>query len=87
VTPDTSTPAGYAVRSALLDIISIYEINRKECARLLLEYPKWAPVGTFKPKSGASSEAPPEGKNWQLENTIVEVITHFCYLLSQLTFE
>ncbi|KAG1828882.1 armadillo-type protein [Suillus variegatus] len=27
--------------------------HRKECARLLLEYPKWCVPGTFKPKPGA----------------------------------
>jgi nuclear cap-binding protein subunit 1 len=52
VTPNPSSPAGYAVRSALIATIDIFEVNRKECARLLLEYPKWAPEGTFRPRPG-----------------------------------
>lgn len=75
MTPDPTTVSGYAVRSALLDIIDIFEVNRKECVRLLMEYPKWTLPGTFKPKPGApvtAEEEDPE-KNWQLESTIIEV--------------
>lgn len=59
---------------ALLDIVDIYEVNRKECARLLLEYPKWTLAGTFKPKPGTplTTETVSE-KDWQLESTIIEV--------------
>ncbi|KAF5372027.1 hypothetical protein D9615_008085 [Tricholomella constricta] len=77
ISPDPNTPAGYAVRTALLDIISIFEVNRKECARLLLEYPKWNLPGAFKPKPGAptpSDVEPVAGKEWQLESTIIETI-------------
>lgn len=75
VTPDPNTPAGYAVRTDLCAIIDIFEVNRKECARLLLEYPKWTLPGTFKPRQGAppSDQAPVAGKDWQLESTILEV--------------
>ena len=73
VTPAASAPSGYAVRSALLDIMDVFEINRKECARLLLEYPKWSVPGTFRPKPGAPESEPVPGKNWQLESTIIEV--------------
>ncbi|THU97737.1 ARM repeat-containing protein [Dendrothele bispora CBS 962.96] len=38
-------------------MVDIFEVNRKECARLLLEYLKWTLPGTFKPKPGAP---PPE---------------------------
>ncbi|KAJ7638392.1 MIF4G like-domain-containing protein [Roridomyces roridus] len=73
VTPDPQTPAGYAVYAGLTDIIDIYEVNRKECARLLLEFPKWTVPGTFKPKPGATNapEPVPE-KDWQLESTVIE---------------
>jgi nuclear cap-binding protein subunit 1 len=58
----------------LLDIADIFEVNRKECARLLLEYPKWTVPGTFKPKPGAPVEADSESdRGWQLESTIIEV--------------
>ena len=84
ITPDPTTPKGYAIRSALLAITDIFEVNRKECARLLLEYPKWSLPGMFKPKPGAPP--PPdgengtenEGKEWQLESTILEVCLPFC---------
>lgn len=61
-------------------ILDIFEVNRKECARLLLEYPKWTLPGTFKPKPGAPIEADPVlGKDWQLESTVIEVcLIHPC---------
>jgi nuclear cap-binding protein subunit 1 len=78
-------PLGYAVRTALLDIIDIFEINRKECARLLLEYPKWTLPGIFKAKPGAPVEVEAlSDANWQLESTIIEVrliSAHFQRLL------
>jgi nuclear cap-binding protein subunit 1 len=78
ITPDANSPSGYAVRSALLDIVDIFELNRKECARLLLEYPKWAIPGTFKSKPGAPMDSNPlPGKGWQLESTIIEVDSWF----------
>ena len=62
------------MRTALLDILDIFEVNRKECARLLLEYPKWNLPGTFKPKPGVTALGDPvPGKDWQLESTIIEV--------------
>ena len=73
VTPDLTTPIGYAVKSAILNIIDVFEVNRKECARLLLEYPKWTLHGTFKPRPGGPEQEPVPTKNWQLENTIIEV--------------
>jgi nuclear cap-binding protein subunit 1 len=85
VTPDPTTPAGYAVRSALLDTIDIFEVNRKECARLLLEYPKWTLPGTFKARPGAPPHEPVAGKDWQLESTIIEVrIYYYHYVKSDL---
>jgi nuclear cap-binding protein subunit 1 len=66
------------------DMIDIFEVNRKECARILLEYPKWCHEGTFKPRPGAPApetngdvEKPP-GKDWQLESVIIEV-SEPCY--------
>ncbi|KAJ7904295.1 MIF4G like-domain-containing protein [Mycena olivaceomarginata] len=53
----------------------IPKVNRKECARLLIEYSKWTIPGTFKPKPGGSVVLEPvPGKDWQLESTIVENI-------------
>jgi hypothetical protein len=81
ITADPKTPPGYAVRADLLDIIEIFEVNRKECARLLVEYPKWAVIGTFKPRPGdlteASDRKPLLGRDWQLESTLIEVLFSF----------
>ncbi|KIM34800.1 hypothetical protein M413DRAFT_450056 [Hebeloma cylindrosporum] len=75
VSPDPNSPPGYVVRTALLDIVEIFEVNRKECARLLLEYPKWNLPGTFKAKPGATTVVEPApGKDWQLESTIIETV-------------
>ena len=73
VTPDPTTPAGFILRSNLLDMIDIFEVNRKDCARLLLEYPKWTLPGTFKPRPGAPAQPTVEGKGWDLDNTLIEV--------------
>nr|GAT46157.1 predicted protein [Mycena chlorophos] len=87
VTPDPKTPAGYAVRSLIADIVQIFEVNRKDCARLLLEFPKWVLPGTFKPKpspveaDAAPAPVPVPGKDWQLESTIVEIILGMFLLL------
>ena len=71
-------PAGYATHTDLLDTIKIFEVNRKECARLLIEYPKWTVKGTFKPRPGDPAEAsdriPISGRDWQLESTLIEVL-------------
>ncbi|KAJ7667559.1 armadillo-type protein [Mycena polygramma] len=75
ITPDDKTPAGYAVHTGLLDILDIFEVNRKECARLLLEYPKWTIPGTFKPKPG--------GEDWQLESTVIENILGAFFILPE----
>ncbi|KAF9645332.1 hypothetical protein BDM02DRAFT_3101505, partial [Thelephora ganbajun] len=85
VVPDPMTPAGYALKSTLLDIIDIYDVNRKECARILLEFPKWTPPGTFRskpnPPPGIQIPDPVPGKDWQLENTVVDNILGSMYAL------
>ena len=73
MTPDPTTPAGFILRSNILDTIDIFEVNRKECARLLLEYPKWTLPGIFKARPGAPPSPLVEGKNWDLDNTLIEV--------------
>ncbi|KAI8984955.1 cap binding protein 80-PB [Trametes punicea] len=87
LSPDPTTPVGFAIRSALIDIIDIFEVNRKECARLLLEYPKWTIPGTFKPRPGAPPQSPVPGKDWQLEITILETILGAMFLLPEATFK
>ncbi|KAF8529245.1 MIF4G like-domain-containing protein [Hysterangium stoloniferum] len=77
ITPDIATPTGYCLRSAICDVVDIFEVNRKECARLLLEMPRWFTAGTFKPKPGIilpEREQIKYEKAWQLESTIIEAI-------------
>ncbi|KAJ7666528.1 MIF4G like-domain-containing protein [Mycena rosella] len=84
VTPDPKTPAGYAVHSGLIDILDIFEVNRKECARLLIEYPKWTIPGTFKPKPGGTVVPEPvPGKDWQLESTVIENVLGAYFVLPE----
>ncbi|KAG1739921.1 MIF4G like-domain-containing protein [Suillus paluster] len=78
-TPDPATPAGFLIRSQILDTLDIFEVNRKECARLLLEYPKWCP------KPGAPEPEYESGKNWQLESTVIETVLGSLYLLPEST--
>jgi nuclear cap-binding protein subunit 1 len=52
-------------------------VNRKECARIVLELPRWFTWGTFKEKGRAGPEPAVEESaaimGWALENTILEV--------------
>lgn len=76
-------------------MISMYEVNRKECARILLELPKWILPGTFRSKSVNTNNRDdeddepiveyPGGKDWILENLIVEVCLS-SFLLPLLSF-
>ncbi|KAH9175199.1 MIF4G like-domain-containing protein [Lactarius sanguifluus] len=87
VTPDPKSPAGYAVRSDIIDIVEIFEVNRKECARILVEYPKWSVEGTFKPRPGDPTDSPDRiplpGRDWQLESTLIETILGAQFLLPE----
>ncbi|KAG6333085.1 hypothetical protein ID866_6009 [Astraeus odoratus] len=84
VSPDPGTVSGFLIRSNIRDMIDIFEVNRKECARLLLEYPKWCVPGTFKPRAGAPpTEEDPIANNWQLESTVIESILGYFFLLPE----
>ncbi|EJD00881.1 uncharacterized protein FOMMEDRAFT_157996 [Fomitiporia mediterranea MF3/22] len=75
MTADPTTVLGYAVNVLISDVIDIFEVNRKECARFLFELPKWLPSGTFKPRPGVPSEnGAASGPLWQLESCIMESI-------------
>lgn len=74
MTVNPTSTLGYAVGALLSDVIDIFEVNRKECARLVLELPKWLPAGTFKARPGVPSEnGEASGPAWQLESCIMEV--------------
>ena len=53
--PDT--PDGWTLRGLVLDIINIFEVNRKDCARILLTLPRYVAPGTFKPPQSAPAPA------------------------------
>ncbi|KDE05505.1 hypothetical protein MVLG_04099 [Microbotryum lychnidis-dioicae p1A1 Lamole] len=46
--PETYDPSGAIIRSLIFDIINLYEHNRKEAAKLLMELPRWFTPRTFK---------------------------------------
>ncbi|KAM0746015.1 hypothetical protein T439DRAFT_307230 [Meredithblackwellia eburnea MCA 4105] len=64
--------SGEVLRSLIFDIIDLYEINRKECASILLDLPKWFKKGTFRGRD--DGEIDEEARQWSLENLIVESI-------------
>lgn len=79
------------------DIISLYEVNRKDAATLLLEMPRWFKKGTFcDPKPAKRSNEDDEemrhepelvGPQWSLETIVVEVSSaqpthHSCEVLT-----
>jgi nuclear cap-binding protein subunit 1 len=80
-TIDSATPEGYLLRSTWTDMMDIYEISRKEAARVLLDSARWFKPGTFRPKPGTApppqpDDPPPAG--YQLELSVMEVsgLTH-----------
>lgn len=74
VVPSPSTPSGWVLRQIVHDTITIFEINRKECARLLLELPNWLESGTFKPPAHVVVEADGPQPTWSLESLVVSTI-------------
>ena len=74
--PSRYDPSGQILRSLIHDIIDLYEINRKECAGILLDLPNWCREGTFKRKEqeGDQQDEQKTGRSeWVLENMVVEV--------------
>lgn len=86
--PSAESPAGVIIRSILYDIIDLYQVNRKECARILFDSARWLRKGTFVGKStspesgifGEASESWIVGEDggqeggWNLDEIIVECI-------------
>ncbi|WVQ78210.1 hypothetical protein IAT38_000293 [Cryptococcus sp. DSM 104549] len=73
VVPPPTTVDGWVLRSLVLDIINIYEVNRKECARILLELRGNFSRGTFKPSS-QPADAPPPTSTWSLESLVISTL-------------
>lgn len=75
--PDPSTPDGITMQSLILDIISIYEVNRVKCASLLLKLTDFCLPDTFREKPTPGEE---EAENvsvpgeWLLSSTTISII-------------
>lgn len=86
--PAPSTPEAVTLRSTIQDIIDLYQVNRKECAKILFDMPRWLRKGTFagkgvSPLVGIFGEAEDSWQlsaddtlqgNWSLDELIVESI-------------
>ncbi|WVN89018.1 uncharacterized protein L203_104234 [Cryptococcus depauperatus CBS 7841] len=73
IVPPPSTLEGWYLRSLVLDIVNIYEVNRKEAARILLDLRKYVPRDTFKPSSQPADASPPSS-SWSLESLVVSTL-------------
>ncbi|GAC95077.1 likely nuclear cap-binding protein large subunit [Pseudozyma hubeiensis SY62] len=79
--PAVASPASVVLRTILADMIDLYEVNRKEAAKLILDLPNWLRRSTFDSK--VSSEAGLFGEvdeidraesGWSLDDLLVETI-------------
>ncbi|QRV87968.1 eukaryotic translation initiation factor 4G [Ceratobasidium sp. AG-Ba] len=68
LTPSPATPLGYTLRTLFIDMINIYEVNRKEGARILMDVHRWLSIGTFRP------EGDREATGIVLQNCLIEAI-------------
>ncbi|WVF72372.1 hypothetical protein IAT40_007187 [Kwoniella sp. CBS 6097] len=73
VVPATETVDGWFLRSLVLDLINIYEVNRKECASLLLNLRNHLPKGTFKPTTPPTDDSEPVS-TWSLESLVISTM-------------
>ncbi|KAG9017386.1 hypothetical protein FRB95_000806 [Tulasnella sp. JGI-2019a] len=81
MTPLEMTPSAYLVRTCMVDMLNIYEVNRKEGARLLLDLPRWWAYRTFKGRDDIQGEEGKETMQWVLECTAVETVLSTAFLL------
>lgn len=82
--PVRATANGVILRTLVNDVIDIFEVNRKECAKILLELPRWVGRGTFKTKTASKpkpdeegngvEQSIPKGSDWVLEHILLESI-------------
>ncbi|EPQ25779.1 uncharacterized protein PFL1_06646 [Pseudozyma flocculosa PF-1] len=67
--PQPGTPSSVVLRAILADMIDLYEVNRKDAARLILDLPSWLRRGTFggkvSPDAGLFGESDEEW--WYVE--------------------
>lgn len=93
--PDPQTPEAVVIRSLVDDIIDLYQVNRKEAARILFDLPRWLRKGTFVSKAVPQDrglfgepddtwQVSPEGYSfggWSLEELVVESILSTNFVL------
>ncbi|OCF55167.1 nuclear cap-binding protein subunit 1 [Kwoniella mangroviensis CBS 10435] len=88
VVPPPETLEGWLLRSLVLDIINIYEVNRKECATLLLSLRKFLPPNTFKPVNPPTEED--EDKvlsTWSSESLTISTLLNSLLTLPRSTYK
>ncbi|TKY87016.1 hypothetical protein EX895_003693 [Sporisorium graminicola] len=88
--PAVASPASVVLRAIVADMIDLYEVNRKEAAKLLLDLPNWLRRGTFvgakiSTEAGLFGEMDDEqqtGENsWSLDDLLVESILSTAFIL------
>ncbi|CAO1628956.1 unnamed protein product [Sympodiomycopsis kandeliae] len=95
-TPLVGTPSAVVLRSLVLEIVDLYEVNRRESARILFNLPKFLRKGTFvgkavSPDTGFFGDADdlawidedeqdPQG-GWILDDVLVESILAASFVL------
>jgi nuclear cap-binding protein subunit 1 len=80
VVPDPSTAVGWTLRGTVLDLVHIFEVNRKESARILLSLNRYFTAGTFKSTPTAEGDDVPVS-TISLESLIISTILSTMFLL------
>ncbi|CAE6420765.1 unnamed protein product [Rhizoctonia solani] len=81
LTPSPATPLGYTLRTLFVDMINIFEVNRKEGARILIEVHRWLSLGTFRP------EGDREATGIVLQNCLIEAVLSQLFHLPRSTLK
>ncbi|KAG0202619.1 Component of the cap-binding complex (CBC), partial [Mortierella sp. GBA30] len=81
--PDPYSIAHFIVHDNLTDVLCLFEINRKECAKYLFMVQYSYVIGTFADSAAAAAQAPkadememdtPTGPSWSVDQLLAEVI-------------
>ena len=83
VVPSPDTPLGWTLRSIIHDTVHIFEVNRKECARLLLAIRQYLPKDTFKPlaTTAETEDSSASTSTLSLESLVVSTILSIMFTL------
>jgi nuclear cap-binding protein subunit 1 len=83
VVPNPGTALGWTLRGTVLDLVHVFEVNRKESARILLSLVRYFSPGTFK----SSAPCPTDGdaevptSTLSIESLIISTILGAMFLL------